>query len=178
MSKIQKNIAYLGLGSNVGNRFINLQAALDLINSMTGCKIERVSSIYETRAFGNIDQENFLNAAIKISTILDQLSLFIELKEIEKKLGRKVRTKWGPREIDIDILFFNDLVFSNEIITLPHKGVINRDFVMVPLIEIEPDLIHPVYKRKLSEFITNLESRFILRKTSYELKSQLITYDE
>lgn len=178
MLKKKINTVYLGLGSNVGDKLSNLQSAVDLINQVPDCLVEILSSVYETKPFGNSEQENFLNTVIKISTGLDQFSLFAELKEIEKKLGRKFRSKWGPREIDIDILFFNDLVFSSEIITLPHKGIISRDFVMIPLLEIAPELVHPEHNKKLSEFIVNLESRYILRKTSYKLKSQVIIYDE
>lgn len=172
------NIVYLGLGSNVGDKLFNLQSAVDLINQIPDCLIEVASSVYETKPFGNSEQENFLNAVIKISTSLDQFSLFAKLKEIERKIGRKFRSKWGPREIDIDILFFNDLIFSNEIITLPHKEVINRDFVIIPMVEIEPEFVHPVYNKKLKEFLIDMNEKFILNKTSFNLKSQQIIYDE
>ena len=79
------------------------------------------------------------------------------------------REKWGPRKIDLDILFFNDLIFSDEIITLPHKGIIYRDFVMIPLIEVEPELIHPVFNKKVSEFISGLKSTNILSKRTEQL---------
>ncbi len=178
MNGTKENIAYLGLGSNVGDRYLNLRSAIELLNSSFDCQIEKVSSIYETKPFGITDQDNFFNAVIKIKTALDHFELFAKVKEIENKIGRKIRRKWGPREIDIDILFFNDLIFSNEIITLPHKGVINRDFVIIPLIEIEPDFIHPVVNKKLNEYLINLNEKYILRKTSYNLKSQQIIYDE
>lgn len=173
-----KNIAYLGLGSNVGDRYRNLSSAVRLLSSSTDCQIEAVSSVYETKPFGISNQENFFNAVIKIRTGLEPLELFAKAKEIEKKIGRKMRGKWGPREIDIDILFFNDLIFSDEIITLPHKGVINRDFVIIPLIEIEPEFIHPVFNKKLSDYLIDVKEKYILRKTSYNLKSQQIIYDE
>jgi len=79
--------------------------------------------------------------------------LFKFLKLVEKQVGRKVTTKWGPREIDLDILFYNDLIFSDDEITVPHKDLLNRDFVMVPLCEIAPDLIHPSMNKKISEII-------------------------
>ena len=106
---------------------------------------------------------------IKITTTLNPQELFIELKQIEKKLGRIVREKWGPREIDLDILFFNDLIFSDEIITLPHKGIIYRDFVLVPLIEIEPELIHPVFNKKIVDFVLDLKTKNIINKLSEPL---------
>jgi 7,8-dihydro-6-hydroxymethylpterin-pyrophosphokinase len=79
------------------------------------------------------------------------IDLFQFLKSVEKQIGRKFTTKWGPREIDLDILFFNDLVYSDDEITIPHKDFMNRDFVVVPLIEIEPEFIHPQLKKKISE---------------------------
>lgn len=166
-----KNIVFIGIGSNEGNRLVNIKNAIILISKLNECKIERVSSVYETLAFGKTDQQNFFNAVIKIKTELAVDDLFISLKEIEKKIGRIQREKWGPREIDLDILFYNDLIFSNEIITLPHKGLIYRDFVLVPLIEIEPELVHPVFKRKISEFIDELETWNIINKFS---ESQLL----
>ena len=79
--------------------------------------------------------------------------MFKFLKSVEQQVGRKVRTKWGPREIDLDILFYNDMVFSDDEITIPHKDLLNRDFVLVPLCEIAPDLIHPIMNKKISEII-------------------------
>ena len=164
MKNDKLNIAFIGIGSNEGDKAANIKSSIDLISGLTDCKIEKVSSLYETLPFGDIEQDNFLNAVIKVSTILNPQKLFIELKNIEKKLGRIVREKWGPREIDLDILFFNDLIFSDEIITLPHKGIIYRDFVLVPLIEIEPELIHPVFKKKIIDFVSELKTKNIINK--------------
>ncbi len=169
MKNDDQNIVFLGIGSNEGNRTLNFKSAIDLINKITDCKIEKISSIYETLPFGDIKQNNFLNAAIKISTRLNPQELFVELKKIEQKLGRIIRDKWGPREIDLDILLFNDLIFSDEIITLPHKGIIYRDFVMIPLTEIEPDLIHPVFNRKIADIILDLKTKNIINKLSEPL---------
>lgn len=159
-----KNTAYIGLGSNKGDRKKNIQTALEKISSIESNRIESVSSLYESLPFGKEDQENFLNAVIKLSTSFDHQDLLKILKEIEVSLGRIFREKWGPREIDLDILFYNNLIFSNEIITLPHEGVIYRDFVLVPLCEIEPELIHPVYNKKVCEFISELKVKSILQK--------------
>ena len=163
------NIAYLGIGSNEGDRLNNIKQAIEFIGELDRCIIKAVSSLYETSPYGNLNQQIFFNAVIKISTGIDCHELFVKLKEIEKKLGRKYRKKWGPREIDLDILFYNDLIFSDEIITLPHKGIIYRDFVMIPLIELEPEIIHPVYNKKISEFISGLKSTNILNKRVEQL---------
>ena len=169
MSDEKLNIAFLGIGSNEGDRLKNIKQSIEFISELDSCEIKAVSSVYETSPFGIIDQQNFFNAVIKISTELNPHELFIKLKEIEKKIGRIHREKWGSREIDLDILFFNDLIFSDEIITLPHKGIIYRDFVMIPLIEIEPEIIHPVFEKKVSEFIADLKSTNILSKRSEQL---------
>jgi len=163
------NIAFIGLGSNEGNKAGQIKSAIDLIKESINCEIQKVSSLYETLPFGDIEQDNFLNAVIKISTISTPHQLFIDLKNIEQKLGRIVREKWGPREIDLDILFFNDLIISDEIITLPHKGIIYRDFVLIPLIEIEPNLIHPVFNKKIVDFVLELKEKNIINKLSEPL---------
>jgi len=105
--------------------------------------------------------------------------LFRFIKLVEQQVGRKVSTKWGPREIDLDILFYNDLIFSDDEITVPHKDLVNRDFVLVPLCEIAPDLIHPSMNKKISEIIifqsANNESlaqqkkAYILRKIPHRV---------
>lgn len=158
------NTVFIGLGSNKGDRLEFINLAINEIKLIDNCELKNVSSFYESAPFGKLDQDNFVNAVIKITTTKDHLSLLNELKKIEKKLGRIKREKWGPREIDIDILFFNDLIFSNEIITLPHEGVIYRDFVLVPLCEIEPGLVHPVFHKKVCEFIDGLKINNIIRK--------------
>ncbi len=163
------NIAFIGLGSNVGNKVKNLKSAIELINNLPNSKVEKISSGYETLPFGDIKQNNFVNAVIKLATSLEMPELFDQLKLIEKQLGRIKREKWGPREIDLDILFFNNLIISDEIITLPHKGIINRDFVMIPLIEIEPEFKHPLLMKKISDLVIELKTKNILNKLSEPL---------
>ena len=165
------NIAYIGIGSNEGDRLNYIKRSISFICELEDCEVTAVSSLYETSPFGGVNQENFFNAVLKISTSFNPKQLFNKLKEIEDKLGRVQLEKWGPRKIDLDILFFNDLIFSDEIITLPHKGLIYRDFVLVPLIEIEQEIMHPVFNKKLSEFIDLLETRNIINKFS---ESQLL----
>jgi 2-amino-4-hydroxy-6-hydroxymethyldihydropteridine diphosphokinase len=126
-------------------------------------KILKASSIYETKPFGVKNQDNFINAVIKVETNLDLHSLLKLAKNIEVETGRKETFKWGPREIDIDILFFNDLIYSDEEITVPHKGIPERDFVLTPLCEIEPGLIHPVLKQKISDICISGSERSIIR---------------
>ncbi|MGB5287722.1 MAG: 2-amino-4-hydroxy-6-hydroxymethyldihydropteridine diphosphokinase [Ignavibacteriaceae bacterium] len=145
------NIVYIGIGSNVGVQINNIDFAVELINENPYCEVVSVSSIYETTPYGEIVQNDFFNAVIKIRTFFEPKDLFYLLKSIENQVGRKVVTKWGPREIDLDILLYNNLIYSDEEITIPHKDMLNRDFVMVPLIEIAPELIHPELHKKISE---------------------------
>ncbi|MBS4035934.1 MAG: 2-amino-4-hydroxy-6-hydroxymethyldihydropteridine diphosphokinase [Ignavibacterium sp.] len=161
ISKI--NNVFIGLGSNKGDRLGYLQNALLELNSADKVVIKNISSVYETRPFGIIEQKNFYNAAVSITTDLTPVDLFKKLQIIEQKLGRSFKQKWGPREIDIDLLLYNDLIISNEFISLPHKGIIYRDFVLQPLCELDPEIIHPETNEKLCFILTKLEDKFIIK---------------
>jgi len=174
-----KNIAYIGIGSNVGVQINKIDYAIELIDTNPSCEVEAVSSIYESSPYGEIIQGEFFNAVFKIKTYLELKELFKFLKSVEQQVGRKVTTKWGPREIDLDILFYNDLIFSDDEITIPHKDLMNRDFVLVPLCEIAPELIHPSMNKKISEIIifqsrynetsTQPKKTYILRKIPHRV---------
>jgi len=163
------NIVYIGIGSNVGVQINKIDLAVELINENPYCEVLSVSSIYETAPYGEITQDEFFNAVIKIKTFFEPKNLFYFLKSIEIQVGRKINTKWGPREIDLDILFYNDLIYFDEEITIPHKDMLNRDFVLVPLNEIAPELVHPELQKKISEICIfhpkNDESLSQLNKT-------------
>ena len=163
-----KNV-YIGLGSNKGDRLSFLRKSVEKINADGKCKVEVSSSLYETKPLGNRKQENYLNAVIKISTKYSVIELFNFLKSIEKELGRSKTERWGDREIDMDILFYNDLVYSDDIITIPHKGITNRDFVLVPLCEINSSLIHPELKQKICDINVADSEKCIIRKLTYKL---------
>ena len=120
-----------------------------------------ISSVYETEPYGVKDQDDFLNVVVKINTEYSPVDLFSLLKSIEKDLGREKTIKWGPREIDLDILLFDNLVFSENDLTIPHKGIQERDFVMVPLTEIEPEIVHPVLKDKIKNIILKADKNII-----------------
>jgi 2-amino-4-hydroxy-6-hydroxymethyldihydropteridine diphosphokinase len=163
------NIAYIGFGSNINDRLTFIRKAANEIEQHNNCKIIKFSSVYETKPFGETDQPDFLNAVAKTTTSLPVLELFRFLKDIEKKLGRKETYKWGPREIDLDLLFYNDIVFSDENLTVPHPGIPQRDFVLIPLIEIEPALFHPVLKQKISDIYIPESKRNIIRVFNQEI---------
>ena len=162
------NIVFVGLGSNKNDRLEYLKKALKFLSENENVSLEKISSLYETKPYGVKEQDNFYNAAAKIKTSLSLKDFFIFCKEIEEKVGRTKNIRWGAREIDIDILFYNDSIISGEEISVPHKEVLLRDFVIEPLLEIEPDLIHPVKKQKLSEINFNGIEKNIIRKFNFE----------
>lgn len=127
------------------------------------------SSLYETKPLGNTNQRDFLNAVIKISTGYSLIELFTFLKSIEKDLGRIKRKKWGDREVDLDILFYNNVIYSDDTITVPHKGITRRDFVLIPLCEIEPNLVHPELKQKICDINIPDSEKCIIRKLPEKL---------
>jgi 2-amino-4-hydroxy-6-hydroxymethyldihydropteridine diphosphokinase len=167
----KENISYIALGSNKGDRFEHLTRAIQEIIQDKNNNIENVSSIYETLPYGYKNQGNFYNAVIKIKTSYELIELLDLLKSIEKKIGRKDSVKWGPREIDIDILFFNDLIFSNNRITVPHKEAAKRDFVLIPLSEIAPDLIHPALNQKICDICIVESEKTVIGKIQQKLTS-------
>lgn len=140
---------YLGLGSNIGDRLAHLQHAIREIKSFV--KICQQSSVYETAPWGYPDQPHFLNQVIEISSPLEPAALFHALKRIEHKMGRQPSFRNGPRNIDLDILLFNDIVIDTPDLNIPHKEMHKRGFVLVPLVEIAPDLIHPILQKSISE---------------------------
>ncbi len=143
-------IVYLGLGSNVGNRLENLTHAITQIEKIPQTTITKKSNIYETEPVGVETQENFFNTTIEIKTELSVEQLYQHLKTIEKNLGRKHRERWGPREIDIDILLFGNHTIETELITVPHKELHKRQFVLTPLQEIAKDCIHPIFQKTIT----------------------------
>lgn len=138
------NIAYLGLGSNVGDREAHLRAAIELLGDH-GVEVEAVSSVYETEPVGEIlDQPDFLNAAVRVRTDLDPEALLDLCKAIEVEQGRMMGgPRHGPRPLDIDLLLIEGVELSNERLTLPHPEVTRRRFVLVPLLELDAGLALP-----------------------------------
>ena len=140
---------YLGLGSNLGDRMANLHTA------MTNFMILRQSAYYETEPVDFLDQPWFLNAAIEIDTTLTPMELLQFCQELENRMGRQKEMPKGPRLIDIDLLFYDDVVLSNARLTLPHPAVPDRRFVLEPLNEIAAGYFHPVLKRTIAELLAS-----------------------
>jgi 2-amino-4-hydroxy-6-hydroxymethyldihydropteridine diphosphokinase len=161
---------FLGLGSNLGDRFANLKFAVNEINKSDRCRVLRSSAVYETTPFGEIKQDNFYNAVIEIETALGFFDLYHFMKSIERNAGRnESMERWGPRELDIDIIFYNELVYSGESLTIPHKEYANRDFVLTPLLELALEYKHPVLRKKLSDIKFETTEKHILQKTHESL---------
>lgn len=150
-------IAYIGIGSNLGNRRKNCLQAIDLLMK-NRIIIKKRSSMYETEPWGIKNQPYFINMVLEIDTDLSPKELLKILKNIENDIGREESFKWGPRSIDLDILLFDDLVFRENNLQIPHPLMHKRDFVLKPLCEIAPYKIHPVMKKKILDLLHDLES--------------------
>lgn len=161
---------FLGLGSNVGARQDFLNRAAAEIARLPGGRLVWCSSVYETEPYGNTAQAKFLNSVAEIETPLDPPRLMEEVKRIEGVLGRTASERWGPREIDIDILLYDGLVYSAEGLEVPHADIERRKFVLVPLREIAPDLVHPVSGMMVSEMSNACRDDSRVVKTSYHIR--------
>jgi 2-amino-4-hydroxy-6-hydroxymethyldihydropteridine diphosphokinase len=161
---------YLALGSNIGDRLSHLKFAVDQFKENSKCRVLKSSAVYETKPMGNLAQDNFFNAVIEIETALGFFDLFYFTKSIETKAGRDaVHAQYSPRELDIDIIFYNELVYSGEFITIPHKEYAHRDFVLQPLLEISPEFKHPVLRKKINEINYDNPEKFIIQKVADSL---------
>jgi 2-amino-4-hydroxy-6-hydroxymethyldihydropteridine diphosphokinase len=135
------NVAFLGIGSNLGDRRAQLAAALRELSADPAVRIVQGSSIFETKPVGNTDQPDFLNMVVQLNTALPPLALLKVCLDVEAWLGRERRERWGPRTIDLDVLIYGNEKFNDERLVLPHPRMHERSFVMVPLAEIAPDAV-------------------------------------
>jgi len=144
-------IVYLGLGSNLGNRQDNLDRALDFLSQRL--RVGKISSVYDTEPLDNINQSRFLNLVCQVYTRLAPMELLTLAKGIESKLGRVFGKPNVPRPIDIDILFYDEQVIETPELIIPHPRLAERAFVLIPLAEIAPDLVHPVTGKAIKELL-------------------------
>ncbi|THA00792.1 2-amino-4-hydroxy-6-hydroxymethyldihydropteridine diphosphokinase [Rodentibacter pneumotropicus] len=145
---------YIALGSNLDTPINQLNSALQAIKNLPQTRFLAVSSFYQSKPLGPQDQPDYVNAVAKIETTLPPLSLLDELQRIENEQGRVRLRRWGERTLDLDILLYGNEIIQNERLTIPHYDMYNREFVIVPLLEITPDLIFPDGK-KLTEVALN-----------------------
>lgn len=153
--------SYLGLGSNMGDRFYHLERAVVTLGSKPGITVKACSSIYETEPWGYTDQAKFLNCAIEISTSKTPEGLLNLAKEIEGEMGREAGIRFGPRNIDIDILLFGDRVvnLASPDLQIPHPRMTQRAFVLIPLAELAGDIRHPTADARISDLAALVEGR-------------------
>jgi len=148
------NKAILLIGGNLGDRTGHLQQAVEQIDKQVG-KVEKISALYETAAWGHVEQPDYLNQALLVSTGMDARTLLQTVLAIEHNIGRIRRQKWGARVIDIDIIFYNDAIINEPDLKIPHPQMQFRQFVLVPLTEIIPDWQHPVLHQSVSTLLEN-----------------------
>jgi 2-amino-4-hydroxy-6-hydroxymethyldihydropteridine diphosphokinase len=157
------NKAYLLTGGNIGDREASLQQARDLLAKHCG-EITAASGLYETAAWGNTEQAAFLNQALELTTALNAKQLIRRILKIEKMMGRERKEKYGPRNIDIDILLFNDEVHNLSFLKIPHPEMQNRRFALLPLAEIAADLTHPVLKKTIKKLLADSPDALAVKK--------------
>jgi 2-amino-4-hydroxy-6-hydroxymethyldihydropteridine diphosphokinase len=155
---------YLGLGTNLGDRRGNLSEALQRLQSLG--TIEKVSRCYETKPVGYEEQPDFLNLTCLVTTALSPSQLLHCLKDIEQQMGRETSFRNAPRPIDLDILLFDDLLINSTELTIPHPRMSERAFVLVPLADIAPEIVHPILHLTIREMLERIDCRGV---TGYEL---------
>jgi 2-amino-4-hydroxy-6-hydroxymethyldihydropteridine diphosphokinase len=158
--------AYIGLGSNLGERETHVRRAVEQLAKLPRTKLERVSSLYDTDPVGEVEQPRFLNAVACVETELTAGELLWNLLLVEQRLGRvraKVK-KWGPRTIDLDLIFYGDLVVDEPGLAVPHPEAHHRAFVLAPMAELEPGFVHPVLGETVAAILSRLPKESGVRK--------------
>ena len=158
---MDEHVVYLALGSNLGNRAANLKEAIASLSPQMDVKAK--SKVYETPPWGYAEQGKFLNQVVKAKTYVEPEPLLKHLKRLEVALGRVASFQNGPRLIDIDILFYEDLVLESPTLTIPHPRVHERGFVLLPMMDIAPDYVHPVKQRSIRELIAGCDLHGIVQ---------------
>ncbi|MDD5084613.1 MAG: 2-amino-4-hydroxy-6-hydroxymethyldihydropteridine diphosphokinase [Candidatus Omnitrophica bacterium] len=151
--------AFIGVGSNIGDRETFLNLALGLLKQDPSIKVEKTSPVYETDPVSGIPQGKYLNAVWQVSTDLTPERLLDVLRGIEKALGRERKERFSPRTIDLDILFYDQFIYSSERLTVPHPRLHERFFVLRPLADLSPDLLHPMIRRSVKDLLGEVERK-------------------
>jgi len=167
------SLIYLSLGTNLGNRQRNLDKSMDFIEDKVG-KILKRSSVYKTKAWGVKDQPDFLNMVLEVETKFSPQFVLTTILSIETEMGRIRERKWYTRLIDIDLLFYEDLIIKESNLIVPHPYLQDRNFVLAPLMEIAPSLVHPVIKKTIEQLVEECRDTLVVEKIdfTYLVKSQ------
>jgi dihydroneopterin aldolase/2-amino-4-hydroxy-6-hydroxymethyldihydropteridine diphosphokinase len=152
-----RHTAFIALGSNMGDKEANLRFAIGELEKTRGCRVMGVSNFIDTAPYGVEEQDDFLNGCLELETLLTPVELMGLLHEIEGKAGRTRDVKWGPRTLDLDIIFYDDLVISSDTLKIPHADMHNREFVLTPLNEIAPWKLHPALNKTVAELLNELK---------------------
>lgn len=149
--------AYIAFGSNMGDSKKYIEDAIEGLSKTPGIQVEKVSSIITTAPYGEVQQDDFLNGVCRIRTILDPDPLLNRLHELEQAAGRERKVHWGPRTLDLDVLFYDQEIIDSETLHIPHIDLQNRDFVLKPMAEIAPYLRHPVLNKTIEQLLKELK---------------------
>jgi dihydroneopterin aldolase/2-amino-4-hydroxy-6-hydroxymethyldihydropteridine diphosphokinase len=155
-------IAFIGIGSNVGDKTANCQTAIEYLAEAG--RIIEVSSFYYTEPVGYKEQEDFINAAATLETNCSPAELLAICHAIEDRLGRRRTVRWGPRTVDLDILLYGDLVVSRPDLVIPHPLMAMRKFVLAPLVEIAPEVMHPLLNKTMLQLLSDLQNSHTVMK--------------
>lgn len=161
---------YIGLGSNLGDRLLHLQQAVDQLNRHPEITVTRLSPIYETAPVGLIEQPDFLNMVVSLRTSLPPEALLFELQRIEAERRRERKIRWGPRTLDLDILLYEELILHQEQLIIPHPRMCERPFVLIPLRDIAGNLLIPGQDQRIDELLSSLPQEGVVRPTAYQIK--------
>lgn len=163
--------AYVALGSNLGDREAFLKMGIDGVNAHPFCRVEETAPVYTTTPYGGVKQGEFLNTVMKVRTLLEPEPLLDLLQSLEQKAGRERKVHWGPRTLDLDLLFYDDRILTAPRLIVPHPDMENRDFVLKPLCDIAPGLVHPMSRRTVIALLRDLEKNGEVHVTAGNVKS-------